>query len=125
MNPIEQHILNQKEPYQSLMLYIRSVVQKTLPEVEEKYSYKIPFFNIDKKPLLYLNVLKGTNFLDVAFVQGLFLEDQFSELKNYNNRKQVRSLQVKSLEDFDELQFVKMLLLASENIKKSKRAWNP
>lgn len=125
MNPIEQHILNQKEPYQSLMLYIRSVVKKTLPEVEEKYSYKIPFFNIDKKPLLYLNVLKGTNFLDVAFVQGIFLEAQFPELKNHNNRKQVRSLQVKSLEDFDELQFVEMLFAASNNIKKSKRAWNP
>ncbi|PCI09050.1 MAG: 2-dehydro-3-deoxyphosphooctonate aldolase [Flavobacteriaceae bacterium] len=125
MNPIEQHILNQKEPYQSLMLYIRSVIKKNLPEVEEKYSYNIPFFNIDKKPMLYLNVLKGTDFLDVAFVQGIFLETPFPELKDDNNRKQVRSLQVKSLEDFDELRFVEMLLQASENINKSKRAWNP
>ena len=74
---------------------------------------------------MYLNILKGTDFLDVAFIQGIFLETQFPELKDDNNRKQVRSLQVKSLEDFDELRFVEMLLQASENIKKSKRAWNP
>lgn len=73
MNPAEQHILNQKEPFQSLMLYIRSVIKRTLPEVEEKYSYRIPFYHYTKKPMIYLNVLKGTDYLDVAFIQGIHL----------------------------------------------------
>jgi len=38
MNPIEQYFLSQKEPYQSIMLYVRSVIFKTLPDVEERYS---------------------------------------------------------------------------------------
>jgi hypothetical protein len=77
MNPVEQHILNQNEPYQSIMLYMRFVVFKVLPTVEEKYNYKIPFFNINKKPLLYLNILKGKNYVDVAFVQGILLEEKY------------------------------------------------
>ncbi len=123
MKPLESYILNQQEPYQSIMLYVRSVILKTLPEVSERYSYKIPFYNIGKKPMLYLNILKGTNFVDVAFVQGVLLEDEFPILKNYNNRKQVRSVQVKSLKDFDELEFVELLKKAKTLIENSRKAW--
>ncbi len=125
MNPVEQHILNQKEPFQSLMLYVRSVIKRTLPEVNEKLSYKIPFYNLAKRPMIYLNVLKGTEFLDVAFAQGFLLQENFPELKDYKNRKNVRSIQIKSIEQLDEQQFVKLLLEASELIKVSKSAWHP
>jgi len=124
MNPLNNYFLNQKEPFQSIMLYIRSVILKTLPNVEERYSYKIPFYNVNKKPMLYLNILKGTNYVDVAFVQGILLEGKFQILKNDNNRKQVRSIQVRSLEDFDELEFVEILMEASKLIKASKKAWH-
>ena len=87
MNPAEQYILNQIEPFQSIMLYVRSVIFKTLPTIEEKYSYKIPFYYFDKKPMCHLNVLKGTNYVDVAFIKGTLLEDNFTELKNDKNRK--------------------------------------
>ncbi len=32
--------------------------------------------------MLYLNILKGTNFVDVAFVQGILLEGKYPNLKN-------------------------------------------
>lgn len=105
------------------MLYVREVILKTLPDVVERYSYKIPFYNIGKKPMLYLNILKGTNHVDVAFVHGILLEKQFPILKNDKNRKQVRSIQVRSLEDFDELEFVELLNEARNLILKSKKAW--
>jgi hypothetical protein len=124
MNPVEQYIYNQKEPYQSIMLYVRGVVFKTLPKVEEKYSYKIPFYNLKNKPMLYLNILKGTNFVDVAFVQGVLLEEKHPQLKNYNKRKQVRSIQVKSLEDFDELKLIQLLKDAAFLLDTSKSAWS-
>lgn len=123
MNPIEQHIINQKEPYQSIMLYIRSVIVRTLPEIDEKFSYKIPFYHHNKKPMCYLNVLKNTNYVDIGFVQGIFLQERYPQLKNDSKRKQVRSLQVKSLEDFDELQFVQILKDAAKLLDNSKRAW--
>ena len=68
MNPVEQYLFNQKEPYQSIMLYVRSVIFKTLPKIEEKYSYKIPFYHHNNKPMCYLNILKGTEYVDVDFV---------------------------------------------------------
>lgn len=123
MNPVEQYFLNQKEPFQSIMLYVREVILKTFPDVVERYSYKIPFYNIGKKPMLYLNILKGTNHVDVAFVHGILLEKQFPILKNDKNRKQVRSIQVRSLEDFDELEFIELLNEARNLILKSKKAW--
>jgi len=123
MNPTEQHILNQKEPYQSIMLYVRSVIFKTLPNINEDYKYKVPYYVHNNKPILYLNILKGTSFIDVAFIQGILLEEKYPQLKNDNNRKQVRSLQVKSLEEFDELMFVQLLKDASIFLDNSKRAW--
>ncbi len=70
-----------------------------------------------------MNILKGRNYVDVAFVQGILLEEKFSVLKNDNKRKQVRSLQVKSLEDFDELEFVELLKEAKSQIENSHKAW--
>ena len=125
MNPVEQHILNQVEPYQLLMLYVRSVIKRTLPSIEEKYNYKIPFYHLDKKPMLYLNVLKGTDFLDVAFVQGFLLQEEFTELKDYKNRKNVRSIQMKNMHDFDEIRFIQLLKKAALVLIKSKSAWYP
>lgn len=113
MNPAENHILNQKEPYKSIMLYVRSVILKTLPEIEEKYSYRLPFYYYNKKPFVYLNVLKGTEYVDIAFMQGAFLESNFPQLKDYNNRRKVRSIQVENIEDFNEFEFVILLKEAS------------
>jgi len=124
MNLVDNYIFEQKEPYQSIMLYVRSVVFKSIPEIEEKYSYKIPFYNLKKKPMLYLNVLKGTNFVDVAFVQGVLLEEKYPLLKNENKRKQVRSIQVNSLEEFDEQMFVNLLKDAAIILDVSKSAWS-
>ncbi len=123
MKPVDEYFISQKEPHQSIMLYVRSVILKTLPEVEERCSYKIPFYNIDKKPMLYLNILKGKDYVDVAFVQGVLLEKQFPVLRNDNKRKQVRSIQLKRLEDLDQENFVELLLEASELLSKSKKAW--
>lgn len=122
MKPVDVYFLKQKEPYQSIMLYIRQIVIKTIPNIKERYSYNIPFYNIGKKPLMYLNVLKGTNYVDVAFMQGILLESDFPELKDYNNRKQVRSIQVKSLEAFDEFRFVELLKVAVSRLEKSNKA---
>ena len=73
--------------------------------------------------MLYLNILKGTNYVDVAFVQGILLEKQFPSLKNDNKRKQVRSIQLRTIEDLDHQNFEALLYEASNLIKKSKKAW--
>ncbi|MDO5988969.1 DUF1801 domain-containing protein [Flavivirga amylovorans] len=123
MKPVDEYFFNQKEPYQSIMLYVRSVILTTLPEVEEKYSYRIPFYNIGKKPMIYLNILKGKDYVDVAFVQGILFERRFPVLKDDNKRKQVRSIQLRTIEDLDHENFVELLHEASNSLSKSKKAW--
>jgi len=123
LKPVDEYFFNQKEPYQSIMLYVRSVILNTLPEAEEKCSYNIPFYNCHNKPMIYLNILKGKNYVDVAFVQGILLEKQFPVLKNDNKRKQVRSIQLKTLEDLDQENFIQLLHAASDLLSKSKKAW--
>lgn len=124
MKPVDDYFFRQKEPYQGIMLYVRAVIFKAVPNVTEKIAYGIPFYYLGKKPFCYLNVLKGTNFVDVAFVQGTLLEKDFEMLKDHQNRKQIRSLQIKKLEDFDEEAFVVLLKAAAEVLNKSKNAWN-
>jgi len=123
LKPVENYFLNQKEPYQSIMLYVRSIILNTLPEAVERYSYNIPFYNCYNKPMVYLNILKGKDYVDVAFVQGVLLEKEFPVLKNDNKRKQVRSIQLKTLEDLDHDNFVTLLHTASKLLSKSKKAW--
>ena len=123
MNPVETHIFNQQEPYKAIMIYIRDLVKRTIPEIKETYNYRIPFFAINRKPMLYLNILKGTTYVDVAFVQGILLEKDFPELKNGKNRKQVRSIPVNDLTVFDENRFVELLHAAKTQILSSRKAW--
>ncbi|CDF80244.1 conserved hypothetical protein (DUF1801) [Formosa agariphila KMM 3901] len=120
MKPAEEHILRQPEPYQSIMLYVRSVIMKTL-DVEEKYSYKLPFYYYNKKSFVFLNVLRGTDYVDVVFMDGALLETEFPELQDANNRKRVRSIQIKRLEDLDEMRFVELLKSASKIKLKTKQ----
>ena len=123
MNPVETYILEQKEPYQSILIHLRFLIKRVIPEIEETYNYRIPFFKYENKPLLYLNILKGTDYVDVGFVRGVNLETAFPELQNYSNRKQVRSLQIKNLDDFNEQRFAQLLMVAKEELKQAKRPW--
>ncbi|MFD2824105.1 DUF1801 domain-containing protein [Lacinutrix iliipiscaria] len=123
MKPVDEYFINQKEPYQSIMLYVRGLILNTLPEAEEKFSYKIPFYNCHNKPMVYLNILKGKDYVDVCFVQGILLEKKFPILRNDNKRKQVRSIQLKNLEDLDHENFIALLHEASHVLSHSKKAW--
>jgi len=96
LKTVDEYFINQREPHQSIMLYVRGLILSTLHKVEEKCSYRIPFYNCYNKPMMYLNVLKGKDYVDVAFVQGILLENKFPILKNDNKRKQVRSINLKA-----------------------------
>ena len=113
MNPAENYILRQPEPYRSVMLYARAVILRTLDHITEKYNYSVPFYHYKKRPFVYLNILKSQNCVDVAFVKGVRLNDQFPQLQDYNNRKWVRSLQYTSLESIDEKVLIDILHAAA------------
>ncbi len=122
MKPVDEYFLNQKEPFQSIMLYVRSVIVSTLPDVVEKYNYGIPFYHYNGKPFIYLNILKRTNFVDVAFVRGVILKKQFPQLRDYNNRKNVRSLQYTNLDAINEQELSEIIKAAAKLMDTNRKA---
>jgi hypothetical protein len=80
------------------------------------------FFNINESRTIFFSQKEPNQFI-ILYVLSVILKT-FPELKDYKNRKQVRSIQVITLENFDEIKFVEILKNASELIDKTKRAWN-
>jgi hypothetical protein len=80
------------------------------------------FFNINESRTIFFSQKEPNQFI-ILYVLSVILKT-FPELKDYKNRKQVRSIQVITLENFDEIKFVEILKNASELLDKSKRAWN-
>jgi hypothetical protein len=98
MNPAENYIVNQKEPYRSILLYLQAIIERTVPGLDLKYSYKIPFYYFKGKPLFYLNQTK--NYVDLAFWDGNFISAHQDHLIT-ENRKMIKSLRYFSLEEID------------------------
>ncbi len=117
MNPAETYILNQKEPFQSTMLAIRSVIFDTIPKIEEKYKYKIPFYYYKGKPLCYLNILKGKKYVDLGFWDGFKLNNDHNHLKA-NKRKVIKSLEFNDLES-PSFSILQQVLLEAVSIKEN------
>ena len=114
MNPAEAYILKQKEPEQSILMHVRWVILNTLDEIDEKFNYSVPFYHYKKRPFMYLNILKKQDFVDVAFVKGVMLRERFPQLQDYNNRKNVRSLQYRKLEEIDDKILIEVIKAAAE-----------
>ena len=100
MNPAENYILNQPEPYRSILLHLQMMIESTLPEVELKYKWNIPCFYIGKSPICYLNASHKKQFVDIAFWNSAHLTKHLTVLIS-EKRKVVRSLRYFTLEDID------------------------
>lgn len=100
MNPAEEYILNQKEPFKSVLLHLQVVIEGTIPELELKFKYRTPFYYLDGKPFCYLNVPKNKPFVDVGFWSSAHLTVHADKMVT-EGRKVMKSLRYHSLEDID------------------------
>ncbi len=98
MNPSEEYILQKQEPYRSILLHLQATIESTIPEVDLKFKYKIPFYYIDGRPFCYLNQSK--NYVDLGFWNAAHLTEHL-EYMTTAGRKIMRSLRYKSLEEID------------------------
>lgn len=110
MKPAEAYILNQPEPYRSILLHVQAVIELTVPEIKLLYKYKIPFYYYKNKPFVYLNVSQKRQYVDVAFMKGYNLTLHQNELIG-EGRTLVKSLRYKSLEEIDQVVLVELLLV--------------
>ncbi len=106
MNPAEDYILNQEEPYRSMLIHLQSVIERTVPTVDLKYKYKIPFYYIEGRPFCYLNQSK--NYVDIGFWNAAHLTIHLEHMTT-TGRKMMRSLRYKTLDEIDNTILVEVL----------------
>lgn len=106
MNPAEDYILKQDEPFRSILMHVQVVIEHTLPEADLKYKWKIPCYYIGKRPICYLN--KSKDYIDVGFWHSAHLE-KYATCLVTENRKVVKSLRYKILDDVNDAILIKIL----------------
>lgn len=108
MNPAEDYILTQNEPFRSMLLHIKSVIEAVIPEVELKYKWRIPCFYVGKSPICYLNVSPKKNYVDVGFWNSVHLTQHLDKMVT-EKRKVVKSLRYISLEEIEDTVLIAIL----------------
>ena len=108
MHPAEAYILEQNEPYRSILMHLKSVIEAVVPEVDMKYKWGVPCFFAGKQPICYLNKPGKKDYVDIAFWNSAHLT-QHVELMVSENRKVVRSLRYATLEEIDDEVLVAVL----------------
>ncbi|MGB5419348.1 DUF1801 domain-containing protein [Algibacter sp.] len=118
MNPAEEYILNQPEPYRSILMHIQVIIEHTIPDVELKYKWRIPCYYLGETPVCYLNASHKKQYVDVAFWHSAYLSE-FDDYLVSENRKVVKSLRYTSLEDINDAVFIAILKEAKKQKGKS------
>ena len=113
MNPAEDYILSQKEPFRSILLQLQVLIETTVLGVELKFKYRIPFYYLDGKPLCYLNVPKKKNYVDVGFWSAAHLTVHQDKMVT-EGRKVMKSLRYANLKDLDAQVLVEVLMEARQ-----------
>jgi len=106
MNPAENYILNQTEPFRSIILHLQIVIENTVPELDLKYKYKIPFYYLEGRPFCYLNQSK--NYVDLGFWKASHLTVNV-EFMTTAKRKLMKSLRYKNIEEIDDEILIEIL----------------
>lgn len=99
LKPAEAYILEQAEPFRSILLNLQAIIEATLPYANLLYKWRLPFYYNGKLPVCYLNQSK--NYVDLAFWHGDKLE-MYHEHFITTNRKAVSSLRYSQVEDIND-----------------------
>ena len=108
MNPAEDYILSKKEPFRSILLHVKAVIEVVIPDIDLKFKWNVPCFYAGKSPICYLNVPPKKDYVDVCFWNSAHLTKHI-ELMVTEKRKVVKSLRYFSLEEIDDTVLVAIL----------------
>ena len=106
MNPAEKYILDQPKVLQSILLQLQILVETTLPELELKYKWRVPYYYLDGNPFCFFNATKG--YVDVGFWASAHLQG-FDQHLVSEKRKVMKSLRYYSIEDIDQEVLIEIL----------------
>ena len=116
MQRVDDYILQLTPDKKEIYIILRDFIRETVPEITERISYGIPFFYLNR-PFAYLHQNKNDG-VDLSFPSGHLLSNAHKALEK-RDRKFVRTLHYKSVQDID-LEILKEVLLEASRIN---RGW--
>jgi len=104
---IREYIEKQKSPQKEILLKVRDIFLKTLPNLEEKSAWGVVAFAEGK---FYIAAMK--NRVHVGFAIGGLSKDEISLFEG--SGKTMRHIKIHSLEDIDEKKLIKLIKLVDK-----------
>jgi hypothetical protein len=120
MNPAEDYILGQEEPFRTILLQLQSLIEGLVPGVSLKYKYRIPFYYLDGKPFCYLN--QSGEYVDLGFYRAAWLTKHLDKMES-RGRKVMKSLRYHHPEEVD-LEILKTVLEEARKVQQ-KSSYKP
>jgi hypothetical protein len=100
MKPAEAFILEQPEPFKSILMHLQILIETSFSEGDLQFKWKMPFYYLNNKPLCYLNPSKKKGYVDVGFYANNEFK-KFNEFVISDNRKVVKSLRYTKVSDIN------------------------
>lgn len=101
MKPAELYILNQPEPFKSVLLHLQLLIETNFTEVELQFKWKIPVYYLNNHQLCYINTSHKKGYVDIGFWAKNILKE-YDEFLISEGRKVVKSLRYFSIDDINE-----------------------
>ena len=88
-------------------MHLQVLIEHTLPEAELLYKWRIPCYYIGKRPICYFNQSK--DYVDVGIWHSAHLSKKWDNVLIVENRKVVKSLRYRTLEDINDEVFIAIM----------------
>jgi len=100
MNPAEDYILNQPEPFKSILIQLQVLVETTMPEIDLDFKFKLPFYYLNGKPFCYFNASRKKGYVDMCLWNSAHLTVHLDKL-GADGRKVMKSLRYFHVDEID------------------------
>jgi hypothetical protein len=121
MRAVDEYIENLPDEKRELCQLLRELIFSMVPDVEERFSFKIPFYHYFGM-FMYLNNTKEG--IDVAFCRGKDLIELFPQL-HIKGRAIVATVLIKKKADIYSQQLKEIILTAAAWNKEAKELKKP
>lgn len=117
MRSVDEYIESLPDGRRGICELIRELILSNVPGIEEKISFKIPFYHYFGM-FMYLNNTKEG--IDVAFCRGKDLLEEFPQL-NIKNRATIATVNIQTKNDIAKVSLRELIVAAAAWNEEAKR----
>jgi hypothetical protein len=117
MNAVDIYIDDLPSPQKQIATKVRELIFELVPNVQEKFSYKLPFYHFHG---IFCFINKIPNGIDVGFCRGQDLLNEFPQLQ-VKQRKLVASIELFSIKQIKEKELREIITTAAIWNEEAKR----